>query len=202
MGFATITPVAKATYLFFDTFTALSPALNSIPPGWSLANAATGGSVDVIGTCNSTTLNDVIPGHTCYIDLDGTVPSANPPMAPGVLTKTVSLEAGYEYKLEFELAGNQNIWWQDNVYVNFGTAFVEIEIQSFTQPFKLYNLFFTPPASGDYALSFENSNDDEYGALLDNVRVSQVPGPLPILGVSMAFAYSRRLRARIPSSRH
>ena len=34
----------------------------------------------------------------------------------------------------------------------------------------------------------------------DNVRVGDVPGPLPLLGVAAAFDYSRKLRKRIKGS--
>jgi hypothetical protein len=42
-------------------------------------------------------------------------------------------------------------------------------------------------------LSFSYQNDPSYNQF-DNVSVTPVPGPLPLLGVAAAFGYSRKLR--------
>ena len=78
--------------------------------------------------------------------------------------------------------------------VSFGASIKEIAVD-FDESFSPRSISFAPTTSDFYNLSFLNSNVDYYGALLDNVRVEQVPGPLPLLGVGSAYAFSRRLRA-------
>jgi hypothetical protein len=191
-GFLGLGSAANAALIFNDTFSANVPSLDSpVPLGWAINN---GGSVDIIGTCSSVELNDWLPGNTCYIDLDGGT-GVN-----GLLTKNLDLAIGHTYTAYFDLAGNQNYPFVDTVKTDFGGVQQEFEIQPFDE-FLTYQLSFTPVVAGTYSLSFMNSNIDDYGALVDNVRVLQVPGPLPVVGVATMLGVSRRLRARLHSQR-
>jgi hypothetical protein len=187
-GFFSLGSVANAATIFSDDFTANVPSLDSpVPFGWTIQNA---GSVDIIGECSSIVLNDWLPGNTCYIDLDGGTGTN------GLLTKTLFLTAGHPYTAYFDLAGNQNFPFLDTVTANFAGVKQEFVIEPFVD-FNTYQLSFTPAVAGTYTLSFINSNIDDYGALLDNVRVNQVPGPLPLFGAATMLGFSRRLRARL-----
>lgn len=180
--------------IFSDTFDANLGSGDPVPTGWTIEN---GGDVDIVGACNGG-IYDFLPGNGCYIDLDGNV-------TPGLLTKNVSLQGGIPALLEFGLAGSQR-GDVNTVSVLFGSASRIIATQS-EDPFTLFDLAFTPPTTGDYVISFLNDGNDQLGALLDNVRVSQgasvpqspssVPAPLPLLGAGAAWGYARRLRMRV-----
>jgi hypothetical protein len=187
-GFLGLGSTANAATIFSEDFTANVPSLdNPVPFGWTIQNT---GSVDIIGECSSIVLNDWLPGNTCYIDLDGGT-GAN-----GLLTKTWFLTTGHTYTAYFDLAGNQNFPFADTVTANFAGVKQNFLIQPFVD-FDTYQLSFTPAVAGTYSLSFINSNLDDYGALLDNVRINQVPGPLPLFGAATMLGFSRRLRARL-----
>lgn len=204
-GCLAVGPAAQAAILFSDDFSANTPAAKTLPFGWSIAN---GGSIDILGQCNSRIFDDLLPGNTCYIDLDGGT-GVN-----GVLTKSLFLPAGHTYTALFDLAGNNRPWppsdptspppdpgdigvwpFPDVVAATFGSTQQDFELAP-DDNFATFQLSFTPVASGTYTLSFVNSNIDGYGALLDNIRIQQVPGPLPLFGAAAAFGVSRRLRGR------
>lgn len=179
---------ASANIIFADDFNDNTPSIDSpVPIGWQITN---GGSVDILGECNSQVLNNVLPGNGCYVDLDGGT-GVN-----GLLTKSLDLAVGHTYTAYFSLAGNQTNLFLDTVYVQFGTATATFEIQPFDD-FTPFSLAFTPTTSGTYALAYLNSNLDDYGALLNNVLVDQVPAPLPLFGTATVFGFSRRLRQRV-----
>ena len=187
-GLITMASAAHAGVFFVDDFSANTPSLdNPVPLGWSIGNA---GSIDILGTCGSSSLDDVLIGNNCYIDLDGGSP------VNGLLTKSLPLVTGHSYIASFQLAGNQFVPFGDSVTVTFGTS----ETTEFIAPFddfQTFDLTFTPTVSGIYDLSFINSNVDDSGAVLDNIFISQVPAPLPLLGAGVAFGFSRNLRSRI-----
>ena len=163
---------------------------SDLPFGWTIANGDKGGSVDIWGSCNSRVVDDLLPGNNCYVDLDGGT-GVN-----GLLTRSFSLPAGHSYTVFFDLAGNNRDWpFLDTVTTTFGSAQRSDEIPP-DDTFATFQLSFSPAISGIYSLSFINSNVDGYGALLDNVRLQQVPGPLPLFGAAAAFGVSRRLRNR------
>ena len=179
---------AHAGIFFADDFSANTPSFDHpVPLGWSIGNA---GSIDLLGTCGPTSLDDVLTGNNCYIDLDGGS-SVN-----GLLTKSLPLVTGHSYVASFQLAGNQFYPFGDSVTVTFGTS----ETTKFIEPFDdfiTFDLKFTPTINGIYDLTFINSNIDDRGALLDNIFISQVPAPLPLFGVAAVFGLSRNLRSRI-----
>lgn len=190
---------SKALVIYADDFNSNTPGLDVVPSGWTIGNS---GTVDIIGSCSSTTFIDLLPGNGCYIDLDGSI------TAPGLLQNTVNLQAGFSYDLNFFLAGNQRISAADTVNVAFGATTSQFTLQEF-DPFTPYSLAFTPSTGGSYTFSFLNGGGENVGALLDNVVVNRVdppavpavPGPLPLLGAGTAWAFSRRLRLRLADRR-
>jgi hypothetical protein len=190
--------LAKSGVVFSDDFSANTPAFDSpAPVGWQIAN---GGHLDILGECNSVILEDLLPGNNCYIDLDGNPDAILPGGKNALLVKSFYLPVGHTYTAYFSLAGNQVLPFPDTVYVNFGTSSFDFFLD-WEADFSQYSIHFTPPATGIYNLSFLNSNIDGSGALLDNVILNQVPGPLPFLGAATALGFSRRLRARLRRNR-
>ncbi|MFN9622842.1 MAG: hypothetical protein ACK587_08435 [Cyanobacteriota bacterium] len=194
---------ATAGVIFSDDFSANTPSLdNPVPFGWQITN---GGSVDILGNCGSVVLDDLLPGNNCYVDLDGNADPTSPTAKNGLLTKSLFLPVGHTYTAYFSLARNDEDPFGNTVYVKFGTSQAEFYLENDNDPsksgFKPYSITFVPISSGTYDLSFLNSNIDDYGGLLDNVSVNQVPVPLPAVGTVAAFGLSRRLRARLRQSR-
>lgn len=190
-GFLALGTAAHASIIFSDDFSANTPGLNSTPLGWTIANT---GTVDILGECNSTTFDDLLPGNNCYIDLNGDG-GTSIGGSVGLLTKSLFLPSGHAYTASFDLAGNNVNPFTDTVTISLGTSVRSITVNPFDD-FTTYSIHFSPSVSSVYNLSFINSNLDYYGALLDNVSVEQVPGPLPLLGAGVAWGFSRRLRAR------
>ena len=65
------------------------------------------------------------------------------------------------------------------------------------QAFATRSLVFTPDSTASYDISFLNQGGDNNGVYLDNVKLTQTPGPQPILGAVAAARASRRPRARL-----
>jgi hypothetical protein len=183
---------AKSGIIFSDDFSGNTPGVNSTPQGWTIANA---GGVDILGTCNSIELDDLIPGNNCYIDLTSDVGPPGEFGSNGLLTRTLFLATGHSYIASFDLGGNNVNPFTDTVTIGFGGSVKEVTL-NYDDQFVTSSIVFSPGSSGLYDLSFINSNIDYHGALLDNIRVEQVPGPLPFLGVGSAFAFRGRLRSR------
>ncbi len=193
-------PGANATIIFSDDFSQIPASrglFTSLPLNWSIGND---GWIEILGECQFYRLTDLLPGNNCYIDLDGNLPedlevAHSNLFQPGLLQTSLILQSGYEYELSFELAGNQTVPFGDTVDVSFGDIRNTIFIDPYSD-FTLYSILFEPTISGEYTLSFLNSNVDAYGALLDDVVVTQTPAPLPLLGFGTVFAFSRRLRQK------
>jgi hypothetical protein len=190
-GVLTLGSGAKAGLIFADDFSGNTPGVNSTPLGWTIANT---GGVDILGRCDSKELDDLLPGNNCYVDLTSDVGPPNAFGSNGLLSKSLFLSAGFSYVATFYLGGNNVNPFTDRVAIGFGTAVQEVTVNYDDQFFE-NSIVFTPTTSGLYNLSFVNSNIDFHGALLDNISVEQVPGPLPFLGAVSAFGFSRRLRA-------
>ena len=156
--------------------------LNPSFPNWSV----TAGSVDLVGYTGVGVNNyfspptyDFLPGNGLYIDLK------DPNGQNGAITsKAITLAPG-NYDLSFSLANSQN--WVENttqVSVQVGLA-----SETYTTPalgdgmagFQTEDLAFTVPSGGEtVSLVFANTTttiygDQFYGALLDNVVLSQIP---------------------------
>lgn len=182
---ATVSALTHASTIFSDNFESNAYGYNSTPNGWTVSS----GTVDV-ERCMG------VPGKC--IDLDGTSFDA------GVLSKTFNLIAGTTYTASFELAGNQRGIFSpsyafDTGTVSFGNQNLNYRVASSAR-FSLYQLAFTPSASGSYSLSFANAGGDNVGALLDNVTVtSAVPEPesyaLVLVGLGVMGSIARRRKA-------
>lgn len=155
---------ATAATVFSDNFDTDALALNQtiFNGGWVVS----GGTVDLIGNPG---FFDFLPGNGRYVDLDGSSSQA------GEFHKDLSLTAGLQYTLAFDLAGNQR-GSVENVNVNFGSAVDNLTVNS-SDGFSNHTLLFTPSTTGIYSLIFQNAGGDNVGALLDNVSVSAVPEP-------------------------
>jgi len=154
---------ATAASVFSDNFDTDALALNqtTFNGGWVVS----GGTVDLIGDG----FYDFLPGNGRYVDLDGSSNQA------GEFHKDLSLTAGLQYTLAFDLAGSQRSS-VENVNVNFGSAVDNFTVNS-GDGFSNHTLLFTPSTTGIYSLIFQNAGGDNVGALLDNVSVSAVPEP-------------------------
>lgn len=173
-----------AVTIFSDNFDtdALATNQTTFNGGWTVS----GGTVDLIGNPG---FFDFLPGNGRYVDLDGSSWQA------GEFHKDLSLTAGVQYTLSFDLAGSQR-GSDENVNINFGSSVDNLTVGSGVG-FTTHTLLFTPGTSGLYSVIFQNAGGDNVGALLDNVSVMAVPEPetyamlLSGLGL-LGFAVRRR----------
>lgn len=140
---------------------------------------------------------DCFGGAGKCVDLDGATSDA------GVLTSTaLDLEPGV-YTLSFQLSGtdagfggNANI--PNVVDVSVGSFLVEQVTVNKGDPFALYSYTFSVAAPASVSIVFANQGGDNFGAMLDEVSLEQVPEPgtaaLFAVGLT-ALAASRRRRA-------
>lgn len=130
-------------------------------------------------------------GLTCEtaggcIDLDGSTGNA------GLVSDIITLDAGQEYTLSFDLSGNQR-GGEDTVTVTFYTVLDSIGV-SYDAGWNTYTYSFFGDGN-DYQLGFQNLGGDNVGALLDNVVISAVPVPAAgflLLGALGGFGLMRR----------
>jgi hypothetical protein len=176
------------TTIFSDNFESSPLGLNTAPSGWTV----TDGTVDVVvtGTFGLT-------GSGRFVDLDGSTSDA------GVLSRSFALTAGTTYTAFFDIAGNQR-GGSDNLQISFGSAGLSLNPLLSTTPWTPYSLTFTPTASGNFSLSFNNAGGDNVGALLDNVSVQAVPEPesyaLLLAGLGLMGTIARRRKASVASA--
>lgn len=184
---ATASAAAGPTVIFADNFDTNALSTNIVPNGWSV-NA---GTVDIIGFRN---FYDLLPGNGKYVDLDGSTKDA------GILSRDLSLLAGNQYTLTFDLAGNQRNATTDVVTIAFGTSQLVLNVAG-NQSFALSSLSFSPSTSGLYRLSFSNAGGDNIGALLDRVQVVAAPVPEPdtyamlVAGLGIVGLIARRRKS-------
>jgi PEP-CTERM motif len=156
-----ITPASA----FFDTFNSENggvPVLNYN----SFANwAVSDGTVDLIGNGYF----DFLPGNGLYVDLDGSTSNS------GLMSSNLLVSSAYY--LSFDLAGSHR-GSTETVTVKIGSDVIDIITIGSNVGFTNY----TYSGVGNGALSFLNSNNDNVGALLDNVNYSAaVPEPTTLL---------------------
>jgi len=155
-----------AVTVFSDNFDADKTADNATQflHGWTVSN----GTVDLDG---QGFVHNELPGHGRYVDLDGSTKKA------GLLSNSISLQAGVDYTLSFGLAGNQRKWGDDIVDVAFGTVH-QTYVMHQADALTTYTIDFKPTVSAVYQFSFQNRGGDNRGAFLDNVAVTAaVPEP-------------------------
>ncbi len=163
--------------IFFDDFNSENGGVPTINYTGFANWDVTRGRVDLIGPG----LFDAYPGNGLYVDLDGSTVGGDQAIAGRLESKTVFPLAAPVYVLEFDLGGTTQT--EDNIVtVSLGSVFSE----TFTLP-NIPGLGTTPfthitrtisiasPTSG--RLVFDHAGGDNYGLILDNVRLSAVPEP-------------------------
>lgn len=195
-----------ATVLFQDNFDTDTLALNATPPGWTVTNAGSGGSVDLIGS-HGGTLYDLLPGNGVYVDMDG----SNNHQGRLRTVATFNFVPGVTYTLSYDLAGNQRITSgpgsHDRVRVQFrdltghlvaGTNVLHnlagsTGFTTFTDTFTV-----SAPVTARLIFAAVSSSSDNIGLLLDNVKLTAVPLPgaalLMLSGLAGLGAFARRRR--------
>ncbi len=137
--------------------------------GWSIA----GGNIDYIGSYWTASAG------VRSLDLNG---SELP--APTV-SQEVSLVAGQQYRLSFDVAGNPDNGptvktLNVSILGALGITPVSFDTTGKSKPnigWETRNFFFTAPTDGSYTLSFQSTVSAPccYGPALDNVSISAVP---------------------------
>ncbi|MBL9139038.1 MAG: hypothetical protein JNK85_24435 [Verrucomicrobiales bacterium] len=148
----------------------LNPSTQAGFINWEVLN----GSVDLTGPG----WWDLQPGNGLYVDLDGTTSDAGM-----LLSRTEFLfEAGRQYQLQFELAGNRRNASIDYavVQVAMGSVFNKTFALRGDENFQLITEIFSVSTTQLAKLSFEGLGGDRVGLLLDDIRFS-VDGNLLLL---------------------
>ena len=124
------------------------------------------GSVDLLGNG----YYDFLPGNGLYVDLDGTTSDAG-----NLVSKTAFILEPGDYVLEFRLAGSQR-GEVNTVTVTLGSVFSEEFTLESDEPFTTItrNISVLEPTIGK--LSFDHSGGDDFGLLLDNVKLTKIVG--------------------------
>jgi hypothetical protein len=162
----------------FDTENSSSGVTNYT--GFANWNVLGGGTVDLIGAGYF----DYYPGNGLYVDLDGSN------LSSGVLTTKSEFAAG-QYQLSFKLGGSTA--GSELVTVSLGNLNEVFTIAS-AAPLTTFTRLVSVASPG--TLSFANAGGDNVGAILDDVNVSAVPVPTPVLLPSLIGLGLGALRKR------
>ena len=188
---------AAASIIFSDNFDAdAGSVLNASLINWDV----TAGSIDVIAS-GDFAINCVGNIGNC-VDLDGSN------LAAGTIeTKsTFNLPAG-DYRLTFDLSGNQRSGQSDSVTVSLGTVFNELFQKAPADLFENIVRDFSVAAATSANLVFAHAGGDNIGLILDNVTLESLdngggqpgvlePGTLAMFGFGLAgLGFLRRRRA-------
>ena len=158
-----------------------TPALNySAFTNW----AVSGGNVDLIGTG----MFDFLPGNGLYVDLAGS--GSLVPHSGRMVSRTpFSLQAGHQYRVSVDLAGNQRESGRVDTadlkvfYLSGSTEIPLLDhvimVNDYTQPFQTYAFTFTAPAAVDAYISIQEGDilyaaNPNFGLLLDRVTFDDV----------------------------
>ncbi len=125
----------------------------------------TRGSVDLAGQGG---FDNFFPGNVLYVDLDGSSISG------GKLESktTFNFNPGDKVTLQFSLAGSQR-GDINSVTVSLGSLFTETFNLNSTQPFTQINRSFVVTSVTSGNLVFDHPGGDNFGLLLDNVKLSK-----------------------------
>lgn len=132
-----------------------------------------GGTVDLIGPGNPYGISCVTIG---CVDLDGSTRDA------GMISAPLSFLAGVTYTLEFRASGNQRNTSSDtlNWGVTGGLTAVQTTVFAGSDPFDIYAISFTPGSNTLASVTFENLGGDNFGVILDGVRIRDDVAPVPV----------------------
>jgi hypothetical protein len=178
--------------VFFDDFNAENGGVGAVNYNGFAQWSVSDGTVDLIGNG----FFDAYPGNGLYVDLDGSSGNA------GVLTSVpIALTPG-SYVLEFDL-GTLSGFAANTMTVSLGGEYSEIFQESdagLSPTFNLISRPITVASAGSLSLVFDHPGGDDFGLVIDNVRLTLVPEPgslaLLIAGaIAMGLAALRRRRA-------
>ena len=182
--------VADAAILLQDDFNSESIGLNyNSFANWTVSD----GTVDLIGVGSSW---NWFPAYGRYVDMDGSTGNAGKMMS----SATIVLQPNHQYRLTFDLAGNQrnNVSEQVNVQVNIGGLLSKTYSLNRLDPFQTYSEVMDSGTATSATITFEGVGGDNIGMLLDNVKFESVPEPgtLLLLGSGLVGLVGYRFRRR------
>lgn len=193
------TSAANAAVIFEDNFDAIgAPGASILNWGGNADWSVTGGTVDLVSDPNVWGIS-CEDGQGKCIDLDGSTGDAGK-----LRTNNMVWSSGQTFTVEFDLSGNQRTSSDEKVkiVVHKDNDLVQIiEMASADGDPNWQHFSFSFLGNGENAkLTFRNFGGDNIGAMLDNVRISQVPEPglLGLFGfglVGMGAVARRRRRS-------
>jgi len=166
IAFAGVGSAQAATTLFSDNFDSEALGLSTALDNWTV----TDGTVDVIGPG----LFDIYPGNGNYLDLDGSTGNG-----ARIETAAFAFTKGQSYTLNFKLGGNNG----SPQAINFGFAdFLGSLVPPAMGTLQDLTFTFTALSSGMSTLFFEDTGNDNQGAILDNIVLTagDAPATVPV----------------------
>lgn len=136
-------------------------------------------------------------GSGLCVDMDGSTSDA------GDLATKVSFNilAGETVRLMFDYSGNQRGAAADTMNVSLGSLFTEaFSAIPANQPFQTITRTFVAAANESTSLVFSHAGGDNFGMILDNVKLEVEPVPVPpavlLMGSVLGFAAWKARRAK------
>lgn len=168
---------ANADVLFEDDFNTENGGTGAVNYAGFAQWTVSDGAVDLIGNG----FFDLYPGNGLFVDLEGSAQNA------GIMTSIPIAVVPGEYLLEFDL-GIHGGFGEASMTVSFGTDYSEgfVEAQANTTTFTPISRPFTVTSAGSFSLVFNHDGGDDFGLVIDNVRISDIPEPASIVLVGIA----------------